>query len=230
MKFALSAIAAAALVAAAGAADAASYRIAQQAGSIFGTPDYSRTANTNIGNFGAGPFRLTADDLADGLGGDVVDIIAFCVDIADSIVLPRDFDTAPNLFTGVTLARIDALFSNAPVSGIDSRDKGAATQAALWEIITDSDLDLTTGGFQVTSLGTAGALALANDYLSNIDDGTWTGTGAEFTFLRAGTQPNQELIAFGLPAPNPIPLPASAWLLVASLAGLGALRRKHATA
>lgn len=209
-------------------AGAASFQVSQQnASNIFGSePEaYSRTVSTNVGTFGAGLFRLVADDLFDGVGGVLQNFDAFCIDLFNTIALPADYTTAPNYFAAATVDRIDALFTNAPVSGIDSDTKAAATQVALWEIITDNVLDLSADGFQLTGTNNADTVALANSFLTNITNGSWTGSGASFTFL--DVTGSQDVIAFGV---QPVPLPASVWLLGAGVAGLGALRRKRACA
>ena len=214
-------------------AGAASFDVSQQNADIFDAPRYVQGVEVvyknDTQNLAAGIFRLVAKQLINGVPQDAQNFDAFCIDLDNDIDLPKVYMTAPNYFAAQTAGRIDALFSNIDVASIGDSRTAAATQLALWEIITDDALDFDAGDFQLTSNNPTGTVSDAGVFLQNILDGEnnvqggWTGAGANFLFLDATG--SQDLIAFGV---QPIPLPASAWLLVAGIAGLGALRRKRA--
>ena len=173
------------------------------------------------GNFGAGLFRLTADS--------TTDFLAFCVDLFDTLDLtpPAAYHRDDFLYAGVTRQRIDALASNA-LSLVTNSRTASAFQLALWEIITDSTLDLATGDF-VSNAGNAAANNARSDaavWLKNITHGLWAPTGYTFTFLKSDT--NQDVVAFGLGGPTPVPLPAAGWLLLAGMGALVAAKRRSA--
>ncbi len=208
-------------------AGAATFEVSQQNSNIFNGPNYSQNVNVNYNGsnqtLGAGIFRLVAKQLINGVEQDAQNFDAFCIDLDNNIDLPKVYMTAPNYFDAQTASRVDALFTNVPIGGITSSREAAATQLALWEIVTDETLDLGDGDFKLRNNNPAGTVSDATDYLKKITDGDWTGGGADFLLL--DTEGSQDVIAFGV---QPIPLPASVWLLAAGVAGLGALRRKRA--
>ena len=97
--------------------------------------------------------------------------------------------------------------------------EAAAFQMALWNALYDVDLLVGAGAFSVTSL-TAGATAQADAYL--LAAASYAG-GQRYsmTFLES-LSGGQNLVTVA-----PIPLPATALLLVGALGGLGALRRRR---
>lgn len=165
-------------------------------------------------NLNAGVFRLTADG---------EDFLAYCVDLFNAINVSADYHRDDFLFTGQTRDRIDALASNATVT--NSRT-ASAFQLALWEIVTDEDLNLAIGDFVVNNRNNNNPVTDATAWLTNITNGTWTATGVEFTFLQSDD--SQNLVAFGLGGPTPIPLPAAGWMLIAGMGALFAAKRRAA--
>ena len=161
----------------------------------------------------AGLFRLTADG---------VDIDAYCVDLFNTISVSADYHREDFLFIGQTRERIDALASNANVTNART---ASAFQLALWEIVTDDALDLTAGDFVVNS-NNSNARGVAARWLADITDGDWKPTDLEFTFLQS-TQ-SQDLVAFGIGGPTPVPLPAAGWMLIAGIGALFAAKRRAA--
>jgi hypothetical protein len=228
MRPAIRTACAAALIALMGAgASAATVTITQQnAKSVFadaaGNNKWSQ--NVRIGgrvtdHVAAGPFRVKGDG---GLG----EIIAFCVDLDHRLQLPALHTYNHALFGGAILSNISALVSNA-FSLVTDAKSGAAFQLAVWEIVEDSDaasFSLASGDFKVTD--NPSSKSLASTWLGLIGDGTWKAGAREFTFLQAdgvGKVKSQNLLAVDV---APVPLPASAWMLVAGFGALLGLRRR----
>jgi hypothetical protein len=207
-------------------AAASTVMVSQQGGNAFvdagGQNGWSQTTNTNFGNFGAGLFRLKADD-----GSGPINFLAFCVDLVQNLNLPGTYERKDDLFTGTVRQNIDALLSNAFLSTptlVVNAQTAAAFQIALWEIISDTTFDLAAGNFRMSNNPSGRGLAVT--WLANITNGTWKPTGATFTFLHSGTL--QDVLAIGIGGPTPVPLPAGLWLMGAGVAGLIAMRRRAA--
>lgn len=187
-----------------------------------GQNGWYQTTNTNFGNFGAGLFRLKADE-----GSGPVNFLAFCVDLVQNLNLPGTYERKDDLFTGTVRQNIDALLSNAFLSTptlVINAQTAAAFQIALWEIISDTTFDLASGNFRMSN--NPSGRGLAHTWLTNITNGTWTAKGATFTFLHSDTL--QDVLAIGIGGPTPVPLPAGLWLMGAGVAGLMAMRRRAA--
>lgn len=171
--------------------------------------------------------------MADVTGGtSVVDrFIAWCLDLENWLQTSSDYDvvTTPWSFTStpgvLPTDRVQAVFDANYGADVETDSvKAAAFQLSLWNVIYDSDFDLTGGDFQATA-GSAVA-AQADAYL--------TAAMAEFaapgsqkwglTFFEAtGNAPRSQ----SLVAASPVPLPAAGWMLVAGVGAMAAAGRKR---
>jgi hypothetical protein len=188
-----------------------------------------KSGKTKTDTYSAGMFRLTLND-----GSGPVDFNAFCVDILETLTLPATYKVVSNLFGKAITDRIDALITHAfilddPNPSAPSQ-QASAFQLALWEIVTDSTLDLYAGDFMVAGApgaksGAQKARDRAADWLAKIASGQWAPGGATFSyFVAEGTQ---DLTGIGIDI-VPIPLPAGLLLIGTGVAGIAMLRRRPA--
>lgn len=186
-----------------------------------GVPDVERN------NIYAGAFQLTAD----GLG----DFIAFCLQPRAWLNLGIDYTEGTSL-VDPSLGNLNNLAANA---FFDVKDAitAAAFQMAVWELAHDpSDFDITQGAFHVTALDPiddASSLAAANQAQTWLDlvksDQTWADNAAGKSFLILSADGTQDLITnIDNSSISDVPLPASGLMLLAGLAGAGAVARRKA--
>ncbi len=154
------------------------------------------------------------------------DFFAWCIDIFDTIKTATYNVQRPGQVTDGKEADLNRLFTNNGAVSVSSAVNSAAFQAAIWEIVyeTDSVYDLATGNLQVSN--NAGVVALAQEWLDNL--GTAAGTYL-LTFYESET--SQDLVT-GVPGgggenPPPVPLPAGMVLLLTGLGALGVARRNR---
>ncbi|MGB3147376.1 MAG: VPLPA-CTERM sorting domain-containing protein [Paracoccaceae bacterium] len=121
----------------------------------------------------------------------------------------------------VSQARLQALVDNA-LTMVRKGIQAKAFQLSVQEIVGDgaSVLDLTSGNF-VAGRTNKKVRRLSDQWLAAIANGPWAPVfpstpsgGTTGTRVGGGTQ-----------NPSPVPVPAAGFLMVAGLAGLGALRR-----
>lgn len=207
----------------AGAAEAAPINIDYQSGGLFGSGNLREIVRVSTpgpgfdGRVYAGLFHLNADN---GIG----DFVAFCVDLAQYLKNPQQAVINNNLYSGAALDNMKRLFSSA-LGGmelsdvIDTSVEAAGMQVALWEIMLDSGsgFDLTSGEFAMS--GNTGVQSQAQTYLDALpgaDLGAYN-----LTFLESAK--HQDVVTV-----SPVPLPASALLILGGLGGLAATRRRKA--
>ena len=172
--------------------------------------------NYNSNLVAAGAFRLSDDN------GALNDFLAFCLQPMENFIIPTDYAVG-SLFSNAVTENLQILAENA-MDLVTNRKSAAAFQMAAWEITTEtaSTYDIVDGYFAITSnrKGSNKAEALAQTWLSNIDNGTWVGPQKDYLILNAdGTQDLLTNI-------QPMPLPASSLLLLGGLAGAGAVVRR----
>lgn len=194
----------------------------QTPGNVFSTPysdvgivSFTSSSPARSGSFRAGPFELKAFEIGD--------FVAWCVDIAQNISSGKSYHVNNDLHGGPgsdTHANIDALFSTF-YADVDTKEEKSAFQFVLWELLYDDGLDLSEGTFQDN--GTDGAIrAIADDYLAGIVAPDAKSGKYRYTFLESAD--SQDVITV-----SAVPLPAAAWMLLASIMGLAGLRRRAST-
>jgi hypothetical protein len=187
------------------------------------------------------PVAKTGDTYAFGFnmnGGDALgDFLAWCLDLQYTLDVntPRPYSITDTPFTNSygldagDRGRVQAVFdANYGTLDAGDADQAAGFQLALWEVLYDEDFNLGTGDFQATA--ESGILGFADGFLSAAD-GYGDGRKFKLTFFESTADPKrQNLVAA---SPSPVPLPASALLLLGGLGGLGglsALRRRKRSA
>ena len=142
--------------------------------------------------------------------------LAWCIDLAENLRLPSTYDIVSSPFVQSTSQQLSQLFTGF-VADIDTGVESAAFQVAIWELISDTSIDLDSGEFQL--LNNSAVEAQANTYLTGL-----SAFDADYDlsyFVASGTQ---DLITG---QPSPVPLPATGLMLIAGLGALGAAARKR---
>ena len=163
------------------------------------------------------------------------DFLAWCLDLQYALdvntpspysITDTPFSNSYGLYAGER-ARVQAVFdANYGTLDAGDADQAAGFQLALWEVLYDEDFNLSTGKFRATA--ESGILGFADGFLSAAD-GYGDGRKFKLTFFESTADPQRQ----NLVAASPVPLPASALLLLGGLGGLGglsALRRRKRTA
>ncbi len=226
--FALTCLAAG-LIAGAGQATTLSVSAQNSSGSVFADANnqnawWIRASYTLNGqsrnNVGAGVFRLQGQTVSN---GPVYQFLAFCMSPLDRLRLPLDYLVGTDL--GATAVnRLSALANGAWDQISNSRTAGAF-QLAVWEIVSESglNLNLNSGDFVLTGTSSNSARRLAQSWLNSVESGNWSPNPSNITLLKADN--TQDLMTNDLPNLSPVPLPAGLGLLAMGLAGLFGLRR-----
>ncbi len=188
------------------------------------------------GNVSAGAFALNADEL----GGNFA---AWCLDIANTLGLPSDYEFTTSPFAGNPLSasvisNLQALVNtaySAVLANLNNSAYSAGFQLALWEIITETKktYDVTKGNFVVSTVsGHTGAgnaaRTKANEFLNGLG-GPVTGNYT-LTYLQS-TDGKQSLVNIApTPPVSEVPVPAAGLLLMGALGGLGVMARRRKSA
>lgn len=183
------------------------------------------------GSPGMSRFHLIGTD-----NGSPLDIFTYCADAlhgfhpgefawADISVMVPDAGRQAQLLT--LLTRSDLLLA-AESDTLARKTISAATQLAVWEIISDSQnapYDTNSGDLFTVGGNSDDARALANSYLGKIADGSWTAiAGHKLQLLFAGDNQSQVYV-------TAVPEPASWLTMIGGFALVGgAVRRRRAVA
>lgn len=183
-------------------------------------------------NLYAGALSFTEVSATSVLG----DFIAWCLDISTylntGVATYETTDTPFDNSYGLSddeKERVQRLFdANYDDSITTDAVSAAAFQLSLWEVLYDDDWDLSTGSFQGSA--SASVLTAANGYLDAADDGVIE-KQFNLVFLESvdsasdGSNKYQNFVTA-----TPVPLPAAGVLLLAGIAGLGAVKRRRKNA
>lgn len=206
----------------AGSGQAATLDLVYEGATAFGTPTWAESATITYGttskSVGSGLMRLK-----DSISGQ--SFAAFCVDVFNYLgSTPGAYESGTtSLFSEPVTTNITRLFNTA-YSLVDTAAEAAGFQFALWEIVTETEGSLDISGGYFKADGSSGAESLATGYLAGLA-GPATGS-YDLTFLTSTKNPRGQHLISGSPAVAPVPLPASAILLVGGLAGLGGMARR----
>jgi hypothetical protein len=182
-------------------------------GSVTGTV-HSSALNGDVG-IGRFEFKGTYNS-----NNAALDLLTYCIDLGHTVSLGNVNYTNYSIinalsYTGMTTAKansLNALLSNTnallgAATGQNAINISAATQMAAWEIMfeTQPNWSVTANsGFYVTGSGTAlnDSESLANTYLNNIKNNTWTANNAyDLKVLYSPTQQSQVFLTPSVPEP-----------------------------
>ena len=142
---------------------------------------------------------------------------AWCIDLAENLILPFTYDVVTSPFLDSTSDNLSKLFTGY-IDEIDRGVEAAAFQVSIWELISDTSIDLDAGEFQL--LSNQAVEDMANGYLAGLS--VFDADYDMQYFTKAGTQ---DLVTGTL---SPVPLPATGLLLLVGLGGLALAKCKLA--
>jgi hypothetical protein len=150
---------------------------------------------------------------------------SYCVDLLNNETDPQTVTirSTTDPLAPATLTKAAWLFDSFAES-IHTSGTGAMAaglQLAIWEVLYDTNYDLTSGSFRVTS-ATTDALNYGATYLQSLTNAGGSYTSATATWLDAPAGAGQDQITA-----NPVPEPATILLMGVGLAGLTTRRRRQ---
>lgn len=164
----------------------------------------------------AGVFSLEFNE-----GDGWTDFYSFCLQLSESLSLPREHERVSGAAYFSSAEDLDALgilygALLTPAHVLKNANTAAAAQAIIWEIIEDgaTSFDLASGSFRLL---TQDVLAEADALWALVTSGQFTPAGID-VFVANGTQ---DLLTSSVPIPGALPL------LISGIAGLGFASRKQ---
>jgi len=184
-----------------------------------------QTVNTNLANnVSAGEFHMRNLDTNE-------DVFAYCVDLFDDLYQGvAQYDVGS---LGATVVNgLQGLFTN-HYEQVTNRTTSAAFQLSVWEILYEGETpvayDLTNGAFRSSSGTNNNAWSIAQGWLGDL---AYTRAAYRLSFWDGSTDDgrddrvSQDLVSAEL---APVPVPASALLILSGIGAFGALRRRSRT-
>lgn len=173
----------------------------------------------------AGGFLMT--NLSDSIPND--SFVAWCVDVQGWLATGSSGATY-NLQAGTTFypgavgaTKVDALerLATAVLSSVDTVAESGAFQLAVWEIVneTSGPYTLNSGNFVV---GSSSANVLANTWLTNLGNGTFSADNMTLSVWKDVNNQTQDLAIFA-----PIPEPEIYAMMAAGLGLMGFVARRR---
>lgn len=129
----------------------------------------------------------------------------------------------PGMVGAVRVAALETLASGV-LAGVDTKAESGAFQLAVWEIVNETNLgvgfSLDTGTLRLTS-ASDGAKALANTWLTNLNNGVYTDS-MTLNIWKDVNNNTQDLAVFA-----PVPEPETYAMMLAGLGLMGFVARRR---
>ena len=135
--------------------------------------------------------------------------LAWCLDVQGWLTSPATYSllTGTDFYTGTAGAvKIDALerLATAVLPQVNTKGESGAFQLAVWEIVNETagPYGLASGNFKVAS-ATDGAYALAGQWLTSLNNGTFSADTMTLSVWKDINNLTQDLAVFTTPVPEP---------------------------